>query len=207
MRAGARTRDTRRHAHERRARPDGPPAALPAPGWPCASPSPRHHSPGTPAARAPRTARRCAGAAGGGRPYVRPARRPGGRPVPCRRAFANGAACRKPARRAASSWPLSRSRWRCSRSRSRTNSLRPFGPLQLLAPPRVLLQQLIAVQAVGRRALSGHAAVMPEPEIKYKGDIFERPALRREPAKQRPRNFAPDGTRRKRTDVAGRPSQ
>lgn len=43
-----------------------------------------------------------------------------------------------------------------------------LGSLQLLAQPRVLLQQLVARQAVGRRALSGHAAVMPELVIKYK---------------------------------------
>ena len=48
-----------------------------------------------------------------------PARRPGRPPRPCGQSFANGAACRKPARRAASSCCLRRSLRRFHRSRSR----------------------------------------------------------------------------------------
>lgn len=49
-----------------------------------------------------------------------------------------------------------------------------LGTRQLLAQPRDLVQPFLARQAVRRRALSGHPAVMPEPAIKYKCEIVDR---------------------------------
>ena len=105
------------------------------------------------------------------RPYCAPGRRPGRPPRPWGRSLAKGAACRNPARRAASSCFLRRALRRFHRSRSRStrvNSSRSPFDLSFLFP-----NGRIAGTLLGRRTLRRHHAVMPHHRKLYKYNFVD----------------------------------